>query len=397
MEVSRRCASILGSLTLEISARVKVMKAQGHDVIGFGAGEPDFGTPQRIADAAKEALDKGLTRYTPASGTPELKQAICDRYQKKYGLEYESAQVVVSNGAKHSLFNVFQAILNPGDEVIVPAPYWLTYPELVKMADGIPIIVETSEADDFKMTAEALREAVTSRTKAVIINNPANPTGSVYAQEELKSVLDAAMEQDLCVVADDIYEELIYDGKEMVCIPTLGERYRENTIVVSGASKTYAMTGWRIGYALAPLNIAKAMGNFQSHSTSNPNSIAQYATIAALNGPEKSITDMRSAFDERRLFMHERINAIDGLSCRLPSGAFYMMMNISGVLGKKWEGRLIDGSMEFTSSLLEAQKVAVVPGISFGADSFVRMSYATSMENIKKGLDRIEAFCASLI
>jgi len=396
MKVSKRCSSILGSLTLEITARVKAMKTQGHDVIGFGAGEPDFGTPQWIVDAAKEALDKGLTRYTPASGTPELKQAICDRYKKKYGLEYDSAQVVVSNGAKHSLFNVFQAILNPGDEVIIPAPYWLSYPELVKMADGVPVIVDTAEEYDFKMTADALREAITPRTKAVIINNPSNPTGSVYSRDELKNVLDVAIGRDLCVVGDDIYEELVYDCKEMVCIPTLGEKYMENTIVVSGASKTYAMTGWRIGYALSPVNIAKAMGNFQSHSTSNPNSIAQYATIAALNGPEKGVEDMRSAFDVRRRTMHERINAIEGLSCRLPSGAFYMMMNISGVLGKKWEGRQIGGSMDFASFLLDAQKVAVVPGISFGADNYVRMSYATSLENIEKGLDRIEAFCASL-
>lgn len=396
MEVSRRCSGILGSLTLEISARVKVMKAQGHDVIGFGAGEPDFGTPKWIVDAAKEALDKGLTRYTPASGTAELKQAICQKYKKKYGLEYESAQVVVSNGAKHSLFNVFQATLNPGDEVIIPAPYWLSYPELVKMADGVPVIVETAEENDFKMTAAALRDAVTDRTKAVIINNPSNPTGSVYTREELKDVLDAALECGLCIVADDIYEELIYDGHEMVCIPTLGEKYRENAIVVSGASKTYAMTGWRIGYALSPLNIAKAMGNYQSHSTSNPNSIAQYATIAALNGPEKGIDEMRAAFDARRRVMYERINAVEGLSCRLPNGAFYMMMNISGVLGKSWEGQMIEGSMDFASALLEAQKVAVVPGISFGADSFERMSYATSMDSIEKGLERIAAFCASL-
>ncbi|MFZ5975576.1 MAG: pyridoxal phosphate-dependent aminotransferase [Bacillota bacterium] len=396
MEVSRRCSSILGSLTLEITARVKAMKSQGHDVIGFGAGEPDFGTPQWIVDAAKEALDKGLTRYTPASGTPELKQAICDRYKRKYGLAYEAAQVVVSNGAKHSLFNVFQAILNPGDEVIIPAPYWLSYPELVKMADGVPVIVDTAEENDFKMTADALLGAVTPRTKAVIMNNPSNPTGSVYAREELKKVLDAALEHGLCIVADDIYEELIYDGKEMVCIPTLGDKYRENTIIISGASKTYAMTGWRIGYALSPVHIAKAMGNYQSHSTSNPNSIAQYATIAALNGPEKGVEEMRSAFDARRRTMYERINAIEGLSCRLPSGAFYMMMNLSGVLGRKWEGQAISGSMDFTSFLLEAQKVAVVPGISFGADHYVRMSYATSMENIEKGLERIKAFCASL-
>ena len=396
MEVSRRCSNILGSLTLEISARVKTMKAEGHDVIGFGAGEPDFGTPLWVVDAAKEALDKGLTRYTPASGTPELKRAICDRYRRKYGLDYDVAQVVVSNGAKHSLFNVFQAILNPGDEVIVPAPYWLSYPEIVKMADGVPVAVETTEAEAFKLSPRALREAVTPRTKAVIINNPSNPTGSVYTREELREIMDAALDCGLCAVADDIYEELVYDGAEMVCIPTLGERYRENTIVVSGASKTYAMTGWRIGYSLSPHEIAKAMGNFQSHSTSNPNSIAQYATIAALNGPDEGIIRMRAAFDERRRFMHARINGIDGLGCLLPSGAFYMMMNISGILGREWEGRRILGSMDFAMALLEAQKVAVVPGICFGADDYVRMSYAVSMHNIERGLDRIEAFCAGL-
>lgn len=396
MEVSRRCGSILGSLTLEITARVKAMKEQGLDVVGFGAGEPDFDTPPWIIQAAKEALDKGMTRYTPASGTPGLKQAIADRYAKKYGVTYQPGQIVVSNGAKHSLFNVFQVILEPGDEVIIPVPYWLTYPELVKMADGVPVFVETLEDNDFRLTPRLLLEAVTPRTKAVIINNPSNPTGSVYARSELKAVLDAALDKGLIIVSDDIYEDLIYDGHEMVCIPTLGERYMENTIVVSGVSKSYAMTGWRIGYTLSPLNIAKAMGNYQSHSTSNPNSIAQYASIAALNGPAEALDGMRETFDARRRFMHGRINAIEGLSCRMPAGAFYMMMNITEVIGKKWQGQEITGSMAFTSCLLEAEKVAVVPGISFGADGFVRMSYATSMENIEKGLDRIEAFCRSL-
>lgn len=397
MEVSGRCGSILGSLTLEITARVKAMKEQGLDVVGFGAGEPDFDTPPWIVQAAKEALDKGLTRYTPASGTAELKQAIADKYIRKYSISYQPGQIVVSNGAKHSLFNVFQAILEPGDEVIIPVPYWLTYPELVKMADGVPVFVETPEDNDFRLTPELLLAAVTPRTKAIIINNPSNPTGSVYARGELRAVLDAALDKGLIIVSDDIYEDLVYDGHEMVCIPTLGERYKENTIVVSGVSKSYAMTGWRIGYTLSPLNIAKAMGNYQSHSTSNPNSIAQYASIAALNGPEEALIEMRETFDARRRFMHGRINAIEGLNCRMPAGAFYMMMNITGTIGKKWQGQEITGSMTFTSCLLEAEKVAVVPGISFGADGFVRMSYATSMENIEKGLDRIEAFCRSLV
>ena len=396
MQVSKKCNNILGSLTLEITAKVKAMKAEGHDVIGFGAGEPDFGTPQFIIDAGKEALDMGMTRYTPASGTLELKKAIRDKYVSKYGLDYDCAQIVVSNGAKHSLFNTFQSILNPGDEVIIPAPFWLSYPELVKMADGVPVIVDTLESDDFKLSVEAFKGAITPKTKAIIINNPSNPTGSLYSRDELKNLMDVAIDLGVITVADDIYEELIYDGKEMVCIPTLGEKYKENTIIISGVSKTYAMTGWRIGYTLSPLNIAKAMGNFQSHSTSNPNAMAQHASVAALYGSMDEIETMRNAFDERRKYMFERINSIDGLSCRLPSGAFYMMMNVSKTFGKASNGNVINGSMDFTTQLLDAQKVAVVPGISFGADGFVRMSYATSLENIKNGLDRIEKFVASL-
>jgi aspartate aminotransferase len=338
-----------------------------------------------------------MTCYTPASGTLELREAISERYKKCYGVNYTPAQIVVSNGAKHSLFNAFQAVLNHGDEVIVPVPYWLTYPELIKMADGVPVYVQTSEESCFKLTPEALREKITERTKALIINNPSNPTGSVYTRQELIDVLDVALEKGLIIIADDIYEDLIYDGLDMVCIPSLGQKYRENTIVVSGVSKSYAMTGWRIGYTLSPLNVAKAMGNYQSHSTSNPNSIAQHASAVALKGPTDSIEKMRKAFDERRKYMHARINKIEGLSCCLPSGAFYMMMNISKIIGKKWKSQEITGSMSFTALLLEAEKVAVVPGISFGADEFVRMSYATSMDNIRKGLDRIEEFMNELV
>lgn len=396
MELSRRSKGISESITLAIDAKAKAMKAQGLDVVGFGAGEPDFPTPQWIVDAGHEALDKGITKYTPASGTPQLKQAICDKLKKDNGLIYQPKQIVVSNGAKHSLYNAFQAILNPGDEVIIPGPYWVTYPETVKMADGVPVFVDTTEESGFLATVEQLQKAITPKTKALILNNPSNPCGGLYNVTQLKAIADLCVEKQIIVVSDEIYEDLVYDGEQAVSIASFGEEIKNLTIVVNGLSKSYAMTGWRIGYTASTPEIAEIMGNIQSHATSNPNSIAQYASVAALQGDKGEVKKMVAEFDRRRLFMVDRINSIAGLSAKPPKGAFYVMMNISGVLGKKDGDVTIDGSMTFAAQLLEAQQTAVVPGIAFGADELVRLSYATSMQNIEKGLDRIETFVKSL-
>ena len=396
MRISKRCQAVTGSLTLEIDAKAKEMKAKGLDVVGFGAGEPDFDTPEFIRNAAKDALDRGMTRYTPASGMLELKVAICEKLKRDNGLEYVPQQIVVSNGAKHSLFNAFQALLNEGDEVIVPGPCWVSYPELVSMAGGVPVVVQAEESNSFKPTAAQIEAAVTDKTRAIILNSPNNPNGFVYSREELKAIADIAVAHDFAIVSDEIYEVLVYDGTKHVSIASLSEEIKEHTIVINGMSKAYAMTGWRIGYAAAPLHVAKAMTNFQSHSTSNPNSIAQCAALAALKGPDDQLQAMVREFDRRRMRMYELINGIDGLSCILPKGAFYVMMNISGLIGKKLNGVPITGSMSFTELLLENSQVAVVPGVGFGADWYVRLSYATNMENIEKGLSRIKAFTEKL-
>lgn len=401
MQLSKKALAIAPSLTLKISAMSAEMKKNGIDVIGFGAGEPDFDTPQYIKDAAIEALEKGMTKYTAASGSNELKQAVCERYQKKYGLTYEPSNIVISNGAKHSLFNACQAILNPGDEVIIIAPYWVTYPELVKMADGVPVIVEAvereaREEDDFQPNIERIRRAITSKTKAIIINSPSNPCGCVYEKERLEKLAALAKEFDLYIISDEIYDELVYDRYQAYSIASFGEDAKERTIVVNGVSKAYSMTGWRIGYTLSNEKIAKVMGSYQSHATSNPCSIAQYASVAALTGPQDEKKKMLEAFAKRRILMADAINAIDGLSCLVPEGAFYIMMNIRQLLGKKSNGREIKGSMDFCEYILEQNKVALIPGIAFGADHHVRLSYATSEENIKEGIKRIGEFVATL-
>jgi len=396
MMLSQKALAINASMTLAIDAKYKKMQSEGMDVVGFGAGEPDFRTPQHIVDAAIEALKKGFTRYTPASGMLELKKAICKKLKEENNIEYTPAQIVISNGAKHSLFNIFQSILNPGDEVLIPSPYWVSYPEFVKMADGVPVFIHTSEENKFKATAEEFEKAITNRTKAIVLNSPGNPTGSFYDIEELKVLADIAISHDLYVVSDEIYEKLIYDGKTFVSIASLGEEIKKRTIVINGMSKAFAMTGWRIGYTASEENIAKIMGNYQSHSTSNPNSIAQYASIAALEGPKDEMKQMIKEFEKRRNYMVERINNIDGLSCIKPDGAFYIMLNIAKLFGKYIDDKKITNSMEFAEYLLEYQKAAVVPGIAFGDDRYIRLSYATSMDNIKKGLDRIEAFVKQL-
>lgn len=394
MYISEKAKGISPSKTLAIDAKFKQMKAEGVDVVGFGAGEPDFDTPQYIKDAAIKAICEGKTKYTPAAGTVELRKAICKKLKDENGLDYAPEQIVVSNGAKHSLVNVFQAILNPGDEVIIPAPFWLSYPEMVKLADGVPVVLNTTEANQFKFTAEEFRAAITPKTRALVLNSPSNPTGMVYTKEELYALAEVAIENNIYVVSDEIYEHLIYEGKH-VSIATASQAMKDLTIIVNGVSKTYAMTGWRIGYTASPAPIAKVMSNIQSHATSNPNSIAQVATIAALGGGQEEIAVMKKAFAERRDYMVDRINSIEGISCLKPNGAFYVLMNISKLKGRTMGGKVINSSDDFAEVLLESAKVALVPCSGFGADDFVRWSYATSMENIKEGIDRVEKFIKS--
>ncbi|MEE1182225.1 MAG: pyridoxal phosphate-dependent aminotransferase [Treponema sp.] len=392
MELSRKAVQISASPTLAIDAKFKAMKADGIDVVGFGCGEPDFDTPENIKNAAIAAINEGQTKYTPASGTLALKKAICEKLKRDNGLDYGTDCIVVSNGAKHSLINTFNAILNPGDEVIVPAPYWVSYTEMVKMADGVPVVIETKEEDDFKFTAQQLKDAITSKTKALVLNSPSNPTGMVYSEDELRAIAEVVVENDIFVVADEIYEKLIYDGKKHVSIASFNEEIKKRTIIINGVSKSYAMTGWRIGFTAAAAEITKVMANMQSHAASNPSSISQAAALEAYNGTQDTVEEMRKVFEERRNYMVERINSINGVSCRKPEGAFYVMMNIKDILGKEFHGKTINTSDDFCELLLEKSLVALVPGSGFGAEGFVRWSYATSMENIKKGLDRLEEF-----
>ena len=394
MTLSNKNMAIAPSPTLSIDAKYKEMLANGIDVVGFGAGEPDFDTPEHIKKAAIDAINNGQTKYTPAAGTLALRKAIAKKFKEDNNLDYAPSQVVVSNGAKHSLVNAFSAVLNPGDEVIIPAPYWVSYTEMVKLADGVPKLVHASEEQQFKITPEQLEEAITAKTKAVIINSPSNPTGMIYSPEELKTLAEIAVKHDLVIIADEIYEKLVYDGKH-VSIASFSEEIKDHTITINGVSKTYAMTGWRIGYAAANDKIAKIMANVQSHASSNPNSIAQAATIAALEGPTEDIDIMRDTFAKRREYMVDRINKIDGVSCIMPQGAFYIMMNIKELFGKEIRGKVINSSDEFAEHLLQEEKVALVPGAGFGAEGYVRWSYATSMENINKGLDRLEKFLNS--
>ncbi len=389
MELSNKFESIAPSPTLLIDSKFKQMKADGMDVVGFGAGEPDFDTPQNIKDAAIKAINEGKTKYTPASGTPSLKKAVCDKFLRDNGLVYEPNQIVVSNGAKHSLINAFGAILNPGDEVIIPAPYWVSYPEMVKYNDGIPVVLHTKEENNFKISAQDLENAITGKTKAFVLNSPCNPTGMVYTREELEAIAQVAQKHKIYVISDEIYEHLVYDGAEHVSIASLNDEIKDLTIIINGVSKTYAMTGWRIGYTASNSEIAKVMGNVQSHTTSNPNTIAQAAAEAALNGPREDLEMMRKAFDERRKYMVEQINSIDGVSCLMPHGAFYVMMNISKLIGTQIRGKLIKSADDFAEVFLDEELVAVVPGNGFEAPDFVRWSYATSMDNIKEGIKRL--------
>ena len=389
--ISKKALSIAPSPTLAIDTKFKQMKADGIDVVGFGAGEPDFNTPKHICDAAVKAIMEGKTRYTPAAGTLPLRKAVCEKFLKENGLSYEPSQIVVSNGAKHSLVNVFMAICNPGDEVIIPAPFWVSYPEMVKIADGVPVVLMTNEENGFKTTAKELEAAITPKTRAIVLNSPSNPTGMVYTADELKEIADVAVRHNVYVVSDEIYEHLIYEGKH-TSIASFGEKIKDLTIIVNGVSKTYAMTGWRIGFTASNSALAKAMSSVQSHATSNPNSIAQEATIAALEGGLECVEEMKKEFVKRRDYMVERINNIPGVSCLKPNGAFYIMMNIKGIIGTTLYGKEIKSADDFADMFLDIAKVAVVPGTGFEAPEYVRWSYATSMDNCREGLDRLEKF-----
>ncbi len=397
MEISERAKNISPSLTLAITAKAKAMKAQGLDVVSFGAGEPDFNTPDYIIEAAKYALDKGMTKYTPVAGTIELRKAICDTFKRDHGLDYTPDQIVVSTGGKQTLRNACEAIINPGDEVILPAPYWLTYPELVKMSGGKCVYIHADISNDFKITPEQLAAAITPRTKAFIFNNPSNPNGTVYTPEETAALARVLEDKEIYIISDEIYEKLVY-GVKFTSIAAVSEKIKEKTIICTGLSKTYSMTGWRMGYSAAPLKVAKAMSSIQSHTTSNANSIAQYASYVALTDPRGAefLSKMQKTFDERRKLIVSLVRGIKGLSCNEPKGAFYLMMDVSGTFGKKCDGDVINNSSDFCAKLLEKALVAAVDGAAFGAPSCVRLSYAISEADIRKGLSRIAEFVASL-
>lgn len=394
-ELAQIASAVQVSSTMAIDALAKQLKADGVDVIGFGAGEPDFNTPDHIKAAANRAIADNLTRYTPASGTLALKEAVCQRMREDCEVEYVPSQVVVSTGAKHCVYLALRALVNPGDEVILPAPYWVSYLELIKMAGGRPVVVSAGEKDGFKITAEQLAAAITSRTKALILNNPGNPTGMVFHREELEAIARVCVEHDLYVISDEVYYGLMYDGKQFVSAAALGGGVKDRVILVNGVSKSYAMTGWRIGYLLSSERVAKVMGNYVSHSIGSPCAISQAAAVAALSGPQDCVEEMRRAFEQRRNYIVERMNRMDGVSCIRPEGAFYVMMNMEQLIGKTIHGELIETSDQFCAAFLRHGLVATVPGSGFGAPNFVRWSYSASMENIKKGMDRLEAFLKS--
>jgi aspartate aminotransferase len=386
-KISRCAASLSPSLTLVIDSKAKQMKADGQDVVGFGAGEPDFDTPRHIKDAAIKALNDGFTKYTPASGTPELRQAIADKFQRENGLTYKPSQIIVSCGGKHSCFNVIMATCEAGDEVIIPSPYWLSYPEMVKLAGATPVILRTSDASEFKVTPEQLRTAITPRTRLFILNSPSNPTGSVYTPAEIKALGDVCVEKGVLIMSDEIYEHLLYDGAKHQSVASFSPAHLEHTIIVHGFAKAWSMTGWRLGFLAAPEAIAKVIDAVQSHSTSNPTSFAQRGGVAALTGPQDHLPKWLEEFNRRRSYAWEQLNSMPGVSCVNARGAFYLFPNIS---------RTGLDSSTFCSQLLEQEKVAAVPGIAFGADDCIRLSYATSMANIEKGMERMTRFCQKL-
>lgn len=392
MKLSQRVQQLEPSATLAITAKANAMRQQGLDVIGLGAGEPDFNTPDHILDAARVAMEKGHTKYTPSGGIMELREAIAKKLAQDHNLHYDpSTQIAVTVGAKGALYNLFQVLVDPGDEVIIPSPYWVSYIEQVKLAGGVPVIVEGKEENNFKITATQLKEAITPKTKAFLLNSPSNPTGVLYHEEELKALGEVVVEHDLLVVSDEIYEHLLYDeGVRHVSIASLSQELYERTVIINGVSKTYAMTGWRIGYAAGPAPIIRGIIDLNSHSTSNPTSIAQYAAIAALSGTDEPVQQMIEAFRERRDYVMERIANIETISCVQPDGAFYAFINIANKLKKN--GGKYENSEEVAKALLDEEMVAVIPGAAFGSDNHIRISYATSMQQLERAMDRIERF-----
>ncbi len=386
-KIAQRAASLTPSITLAIDSKAKQMKAEGIDVVGFGVGEPDFDTPQHIKDAAIKALNDGFTKYTPASGIPELRQAVADKFKRENGLNYKPSQIIISCGGKHSCYNIMIALCQAGDEVIIPAPYWLSYPEMVKLAEATPVILQTSDKTEFKVSPEQLRNAITPRTRLFVLNSPSNPTGSVYTREEIKALGDICVEKGVLIMSDEIYEHLLYDGATHTSVASFSQAHYDHTIVVHGFAKAWSMTGWRLGFLAAPEPIAKAIDAIQSHSTSNPTSFAQKGGVAALTGPQDHLKVWLAEFAKRRAYAHAKLTSIPNISCVNSKGAFYLFPNISRT-GLK--------SMDFCAKLLEQEKVAAVPGIAFGADDYIRISYATSMENLQKGCERIDKFVRSL-
>lgn len=396
MEFSKKAMEIAPSITLNITAKAKELKAKGIDIVSFGAGEPDFNTPKNIINEAILAMEEGKTKYTATSGIQELKEAIAKKFKTDNDLEYKTSQIIVSTGAKQCLANAFLAILNKGDEVIVPVPYWVSYPELIKLADGVPVYVNTGKENDYKFTVEKLKEVLTDKTKGIILNSPNNPTGTVYSKNELIEIAKFAEENNLIIISDEIYEKLVYEGEKHISIASLSNYAYMNSIVINGLSKSSAMTGWRIGYAAGCEEVIKLMTSIQSHMTSNTNSITQYASVEALNGPKDELDKMIKEFDKRRKYMIDKLTSIKDISIIRPKGAFYVMVDISKYYGKKFNGEEINDSLTFSKILLENKDTAVIPGIGFGLDQYIRLSYAISIENIEKGLNRIEKFLSEL-
>jgi len=396
MSVSKRLSLVGSSPTLAITAKAKKMKQEGIDIIGFGAGEPDFDTPLHIKEAAKKALDEGFTKYTPASGIKELKEAICRKFKEDNNLDFSPEEILISCGAKHSIFNAILALCDEGDEVILPSPYWVSYPEMIKVAGAKAVILQTTPKENFKITPQKLEEAITEKTKLLILNTPSNPTGMVYTKDELLSITNILVKRGIWCISDEIYEKIIYDGKEHISIASLGPEIKKLTIVINGVSKSYSMTGWRIGYAAGPKEVIKAMSNLQSHSTSNPASVSQRGALAALEGSQESLNYMVSEFCKRRDYIVKRLNSIENISCLKPAGAFYVFPDVSRIIGERFGEERIEDSFSLAEILLTRARVAVVPGSAFGAEGYLRLSYATSMENISEGLERIEEFIEKL-
>lgn len=396
LTLSKKAQGVKPSSTLAITAMAKEMRAKGMDVVGFGAGEPDFNTPDNINAAAIEAIHQGFTKYTPASGILELKEAVCKKFKLFNNLDYKPSQVVISNGGKHSLTNTFQVLLNRGDEVIIPAPYWLSYPEIIKLADGIPVFIRGDKEQGYKVSAKQIEAAITNKTKALVLNTPSNPTGMVYSREELEAIAEVVVKHDIYVVSDEMYENLIYGEQEHISIASVGEEIYKRTITCSGLAKSYAMTGWRIGYTGSSEEIAKLMGSVQSHQTSNPNSIAQKAAVEALNGSQETTERMKEEFDKRRKYMYERISKMPLISCLEPEGAFYVFVDCSNVIGKKFKETVMESAADFADVLIKEFQVAVVPCADFGFDDHIRLSYAISLEQIENGLNRMEELLCRL-